>query len=68
MKIWVHLNGQQQGPYEFEQLKSLPITPQTPVWYDGLAQWTVAGVAPATSMLFQPQPAPAPAPVEGTGE
>lgn len=54
MKIWVHLNGQQQGPYEFDQLKNLPITPQTPVWYDGLVQWTVAGVAPATAILFQP--------------
>lgn len=54
MKIWVHFNGQQQGPYEFDQLKGLPITPQTPVWYEGLAQWTVAGVAPATAILFQP--------------
>lgn len=58
MKIWVHLNGQQQGPYEFDDLKNLPITPQTPVWYDGLMQWTVAGVAPATAVLFQQQPQP----------
>lgn len=56
MKIWVHLNGQQQGPYEFDELKQLPITPQTPVWYEGLAQWTVASVAPATAVLFQQQP------------
>lgn len=61
MKIWVHLNGQQQGPYEFDQLKGLPITPQTPVWYEGLAQWTVAAVAPATAILFQPQQPPQPA-------
>lgn len=65
MKIWVHLNGVQQGPYTFDQLQQLPVDPQTPVWYEGLPQWMPAGQAPATAPLFatqQPQPQPQPQP------
>ncbi len=52
MKIWIHLNGLQQGPYDLSQLSQLPINGQTPVWYEGLTQWTAAAVAPATASLF----------------
>lgn len=52
MKIWIHLNGTQQGPYEFDQLRVLPIDANTPVWYEGLPQWTPAAMAPATASLF----------------
>ncbi len=65
MKIWIHLNGLQQGPYDLSQLSQLPIDANTPVWYDGLPQWTAAGVAPATAPLFaqgQPQQQPQQAP------
>lgn len=55
MKIWIHLNGLQQGPYDLSQLSQLPINGQTPVWYEGLAQWTAAAVAPATAPLFASQ-------------
>ncbi|MDE6288098.1 MAG: CD225/dispanin family protein [Muribaculaceae bacterium] len=66
MKIWIHLNGLQQGPYDLSQLSQLPIDANTPVWYDGLPKWTAAGVAPATAPLFstaqnqQQQTPPAP--------
>ena len=53
MKIWIYFNGLQQGPYTFEQIKLLPIEPTTPVWYEGLAQWTPAGEAPLTAPLFE---------------
>lgn len=52
MQIWIHLNGIQQGPYTLDQLKLLPINAETPVWYNGLPQWTPAGQAPATAPLF----------------
>lgn len=55
MKIWVHLNGVQQGPYTFDQLQQLPIDASTPVWYDGLPQWMPAGQAPATAPMFAGQ-------------
>lgn len=54
MKIWIYLNGVQQGPYTFDELRRLPIDVSTPVWYDGLPQWTPAGQAPATAPLFAP--------------
>lgn len=55
MKIWIYLNGVQQGPYSPDQLRTLPIDASTPVWYEGLPQWTPAGQAPATMQLFAQQ-------------
>lgn len=52
MKIWVYLNGIQQGPYTLEELANMPITASTPVWYEGLPQWLPAHEAPATASLF----------------
>ncbi len=57
MKIWIYLNGLQQGPYTFDQLRLLPIDAATPVWYDGLPQWMPAGQAPLTASLFDASPA-----------
>lgn len=56
MKFWIYLNGIQQGPYTFEQVKLLPLEPTTPVWYDGLPKWLPAAQAPATAPLFAAQP------------
>lgn len=52
MKIWVFLNDIQQGPYTLEEFAQLPVTPSTPVWYEGLERWMPAGEAPATAALF----------------
>lgn len=56
MQIWVYLNGVQQGPYTLAQVKELGLEPSTPVWYEGLADWTAASEAEATAMLFAAQP------------
>lgn len=53
MKIWVYLNGIQQGPYSLEQIALLPLEPHTPVWYEGLPKWLPAAEAPATASLFE---------------
>lgn len=59
MQVYVIFNGQQYGPYQMDELRRMPVTPQTPVWYEGLPDWTEAGMAPATRLLFEaPQPAP----------
>lgn len=55
MKIWIYLHGVQQGPYALDELHHFPMTPDTPVWYDGLPDWTPAGQAPATAALFPQQ-------------
>lgn len=52
MQIWIYLNGIQQGPYTLEQLQTMGLDPNTPVWYEGLAQWTPASRAQATMPLF----------------
>lgn len=52
MKIWIYLNGLQQGPYTLDQLRLLSLDPSTPVWYDGLPQWQPAHLAPLTAGLF----------------
>ncbi len=54
MKIWIYLNGLQQGPYTFDQVKLLPMEPTTPVWYEGLPNWLPAAQAPVTAPLFTP--------------
>jgi len=43
MKVWVYLDGRQQGPFEFEQLLDLPVDENTKVWYEGLPRWCAAG-------------------------
>lgn len=53
MKIWIYFNGLQQGPYSLDQLRLMPLTPETPVWYDGLPEWIPAGQAPVTAVLFE---------------
>lgn len=52
MKIWVYLNGLQQGPYTLDELAQLPVNHSTPVWYEGLPQWMPASEAPVTASLF----------------
>ena len=69
MEIYIHANGSNKGPYSLEQLKDLGISPDTPVWYNGLPDWTPAGVAPATrELFFAPSPDKAIVPEEPSAE
>lgn len=69
MEIYIHANGSNMGPYSLEQLKGLGISPDTPVWYNGLPDWTPAGVAPATrELFFAPSPDKAIVPAEPYAE
>lgn len=54
MKIWIHLNGMQQGPYSKEEIAAMNLPSATPVWYEGLAQWIPACQAPALADIFDP--------------
>lgn len=43
MKKFYIMNGQnQEGPFDIEQLKLLNIKKDTPVWYEGIQNWTTA--------------------------
>lgn len=69
MEIYIHTNGSNMGPYSLEQLKGFGISPDTPVWYNGLPDWTPAGAAPATrELFFAPSPDKAIVPAEPSAE
>lgn len=42
IKYWIIVNDQQKGPYTLDQLKEMTLSPQTPVWREGLVYWTRA--------------------------
>lgn len=46
MKVWIHINGIQEGPFMIEDLPLHRMSADTPVWYNGLADWMPACQAP----------------------
>lgn len=66
--IYIHRNGQQQGPYTLPQLKMMTLTPDTPVWYEGLADWTPASQAALTASLFNAGSPMPPTPTPGMSQ
>lgn len=52
----VAIDGQQQGPFTLDQLRSAGITPTTLVWASGMPQWSPASAVPALGALFQAPP------------
>jgi len=52
MKIWVYLDGRQQGPFELEQLFDMPVDENTKVWFEGLPRWCAAGEIDELRCLF----------------
>lgn len=52
MKVWVYLDGRQQGPFELEQLLDMPVDENTKVWFEGLPKWYPAGTLPEMRPLF----------------
>lgn len=53
MKVWVYLDGRQQGPFEFEQLYDMPIGRDTKVWFESLDKWYPAGDLEQMRPLFE---------------
>lgn len=53
MKIWIYLNGQQQGPFSIEELADKPIDRDTKVWFEGLDKWYPAGQLDELRPLFE---------------
>ncbi len=51
-KYFIHANGSNAGPYSFEDLRAMRIQKTTPVWYDGLGNWTNAGDIDELNVLF----------------
>lgn len=53
MKYWVIIDDVRKGPLSFEQLKELPLTESTPIWYAGLEEWTIVDKVPEVASLIR---------------
>lgn len=59
MKKYYFNDGRaQQGPFTLEELQAKNITAETPVWYDGLPDWTTAGQVEELKEIFIHTPPP----------
>lgn len=55
MKKYYFNDGKNQhGPFTIDELKSKGINRDTPVWYEGLHEWTEAGKISEISSYFPP--------------
>ncbi len=53
MKYWIIIDNVQIGPKTLEEIKSQSgLTLSTPVWHEGLPDWTTAGMIPEIAELF----------------
>lgn len=58
MQYYMHINGQQVGPFDESLLMLNGLTPTTPVWADGMTGWMPANQVAALSYLFVGQVPP----------
>lgn len=52
MKIWIYVDGRQEGPYTLEELLDKQINENTKVWFEGLPKWYPAGSLEQLRPLF----------------
>ena len=72
VQYYIHLNGQQMGPYGLDVLRqgvdNGQFSTETPVWKAGMQNWQPAGqVSDLQSLFSPPTPPPAGAPPAGGG-
>jgi hypothetical protein len=51
-KYFLHNGTEQQGPFDTLDLKAKAIKQETPIWYEGLSEWTTAGKVDELKELF----------------
>lgn len=58
-KYYLHDGIQEQGPFDFEELKIKNVTKDTKVWHEGLDNWTTAGeISELKDLLIRKTPPP----------
>ncbi|MCR4574660.1 MAG: SPFH domain-containing protein [Lentisphaeria bacterium] len=66
--FYVAVNGQQQGPFNIQQLQGMipggSFGPNSLVWTAGMSGWAAASTVAALSALFGPVPPPPPPPMK----
>ena len=58
MKYYMHIGGQQLGPFEESELLSHGLTASTMVWREGMPDWEAASQVPELSHLLPPSQQP----------
>lgn len=56
MKYWVIIDKEQRGPFTLEEMRSLHLDPQTPVWHKGMADWAPLVTRPELADLIAATP------------
>lgn len=57
-KYFLHNGTDQQGPFDIEELKVKNISKETPIWYEGLTEWTNAEKIEELKTIFITVPPP----------
>ncbi|MCM1137330.1 MAG: CD225/dispanin family protein [Duncaniella sp.] len=53
MKYWIIINNVQVGPKSLEELREQPgLSLSTPIWHEGLADWTTVAMIPEIASWF----------------
>lgn len=52
MKVWIHIDGAQEGPYELSELPFARMNALTPVWHEGMATWQPAAEVPLVAQAM----------------
>lgn len=70
MEYWIRLNGEQLGPLTLEEVRRMPLLPETPVWVEGMEDWGIACNIVALADLFITKPGAygTPPPVPGVSQ
>lgn len=54
-QYYLVINGEKSGPFTIDQLTTQQVTPQTPVWTEGMSDWVPAQQVAELSSLFASQ-------------
>ena len=61
-QYYIHDGEVKKGPFDLEHLSEQSIKRETPVWYEGLEDWTKAETLGELQTLFGPRTPPPPLP------
>ena len=59
-QYFIHNGQNEEGPFDIEQLKLQTLKKDTPIWYEGLENWTTANEIEEIKFLFISKPTPPP--------
>jgi len=57
-KYYIHQNDRHEGPFSLEELKGKHLTGDSPIWYDGLPEWTTVRKIAEVNELIPLAPPP----------